>query len=196
MSWPKAMLPFGPELMLQRVARLLAEAVSPLVVVAAQRQDLPELPPDVQVVRDEHPGRGPLEGLRAGLAAMAPHAAAAYCTGCDVPLLVPDFVRYLLARLPQHDAVVAVEDGFPHPLAAVYRTSILPQIETLLAAGQLRFRDLLDRLQTCRINVEELRAVDPDLRTLHNLNLPANYLAALTLAGFAAPSDDILAKLQ
>ena len=67
---PKATLPFGPETMLQRVVRLLGTVVSPIVVVAAREQSLPELPDDVTVTRDEREQRGPLEGLRAGLKAL------------------------------------------------------------------------------------------------------------------------------
>ena len=44
MGVPKATLPFGPETMLQRVVRLLGTVVSPIVVVAAREQSLPELP--------------------------------------------------------------------------------------------------------------------------------------------------------
>ncbi len=70
MGTSKALLPFGPETMLQRVVRLLGEIVSPIVVVAALDQELPELPGSVIVTRDENEGRGPLEGLRAGLKAL------------------------------------------------------------------------------------------------------------------------------
>ncbi len=99
MGWSKATLPFGPELMLQRVARLLSEVVSPLVVVAAPQQELPPLPREIQVVRDRREGRGPLEGLCAGLEALQDRADAAYATSCDVPLLVPQFVPHH-GRLP------------------------------------------------------------------------------------------------
>ena len=92
MGVAKATLPFGPETMLQRVVRLLGTVVSPIVVVAARDQDLPVLPPDVIVTRDEREARGPLEGLRAGLKALPPAVDAAYVTSCDVPLLVPAFV--------------------------------------------------------------------------------------------------------
>ena len=37
MGTPKATLPFGPETMLQRVVRLLAAAVAPVIVVAAAK---------------------------------------------------------------------------------------------------------------------------------------------------------------
>ena len=39
MGRPKAWLPFGDELMLQRVVRILGEVVNPIVVVAAPGQD-------------------------------------------------------------------------------------------------------------------------------------------------------------
>ena len=70
MGVSKATLPFGPETMLQRVVRLLGTVVSPVVVVAAREQSLPELPDDITVARDEREQRGPLEGLRAGLTAL------------------------------------------------------------------------------------------------------------------------------
>src|SRR5262245_64236372 len=92
MGSSKALLPFGPELMLQRVVRLLSQVVSPIVVVAAPGQEIPPLPADVILTRDEREGRGPLEGLLAGLTAIAPHADAAYATSCDVPLLVSGVV--------------------------------------------------------------------------------------------------------
>src|SRR2546430_3416835 len=91
MGRPKATLPFGPELMLQRVVRLLGSVVRPIVVVAAPGQALPPLADDVLIARDERESRGPLEGLLAGLSTIMGHAEAAYATSCDVPLLAPAF---------------------------------------------------------------------------------------------------------
>ncbi|VAX42749.1 hypothetical protein MNBD_PLANCTO02-2155, partial [hydrothermal vent metagenome] len=47
MGQPKLLLPFGNELMLQRVVRILSTVVSPIVVVASQEQKLPQLPDHV-----------------------------------------------------------------------------------------------------------------------------------------------------
>src|SRR5437660_11771326 len=96
MGRPKAWLPFGDELMLPRVVRLLSEAVSPIVVVAAPDQDVPPLPPEVSIVRDEEKSRGPLQGLAAGLEAVRGRADAAYLSSCDVPFLKPAFVGRLI----------------------------------------------------------------------------------------------------
>jgi molybdopterin-guanine dinucleotide biosynthesis protein A len=195
MGLPKATLPFGPELMLQRIVRLLASVVSPIVVVAAPRQELPPLAKDVLVARDQREGHGPLEGLLAGLTAIAPYADAAYVTSCDVPLLMPAFVRRMLDHLAQYDVAVPVEGQLHHPLAAIYRTSVTGVIADLLAADQLRTVFLFDRVATCRVPVEELRSVDPRLDTLKNLNHPEDYLAALAEAGLA-PDPAVLAALE
>lgn len=187
MGYPKALLPFGPELMLQRVVRLLGEVASPLVVVAAAGQELPSLPAEVQIVRDEREARGPLEGLRAGLAAIQGQAELAYATSCDVPLLKTAFVRHLfsLAEEGRWQIVVPEAEGFTHPLSAVYAPSVLPEIEALLAADRLRPVYLFDRVATRVVPAEDLHTVDPQLDTLRNLNHPADYQAALKAAGFA-----------
>ena len=187
MGSSKALLHFGGETMLQRVVRLLGAVVSPLVVVAAPDQALPELPASVIVTRDEREGRGPLEGLRAGLTALPADVEMAYVTSCDVPLLVPAFVDRMVALLGDDDIAVMEIDGFPHPLSAVYRRRTLPHVEALLAADRLRPVFLFDAVRTRRVSPAEMTAVDPELLTLRNLNTPQDYLDALATAGLAPP---------
>ena len=181
MGSPKALLPFGRETMLQRVVRLLGSVVTPIVVVSARDQALPMLPGYARIARDERKGRGPLEGLRAGLKALPASVEAAYVTSCDVPLLVPDFVRLMVDLLGDHDIAVMEIDGFPHPLSAVYRRAILPHVEALLAGDRLRPADLFDALKTRRVRPSEVASVDPGLLTLRNLNTPEEYREALKL---------------
>ena len=185
MGTSKAMLPFGPETMLQRVVRVLGTAVSPIVVVAAPEQELPALPADVTIARDEREARGPLEGLRAGLKALPGGIESAYVTSCDVPLLVPGFVERLIDLLGDHDIAVMEIDGFAHPLSAVYRRDVLPHVESLLAQDRLRPAFLFDAVRTRRVLPAEMMAVDPELLTLRNLNTREDYLAALSDAGLS-----------
>ncbi|WP_254508585.1 molybdenum cofactor guanylyltransferase [Anatilimnocola floriformis] len=184
MGAPKAALPFGPELMLQRVYRLLSEVVQPIVVVSAADQVLPELPADALFAQDEQPSRGPLEGLRAGMKVMQPLCDLVYVTSCDVPLLQPGFVRRMLELAEGYEAAATVDGEFVHPLSAAYRTSLVGKIEQLLNADQLRPNALLKQINTRFVTVEEMRTVDPQLSTLRNLNRPEEYLAALREAGF------------
>jgi molybdenum cofactor guanylyltransferase len=179
MGASKALLPFGPETMLQRVVRLLSQVVAPIVAVAAADQVLPELPADVIVTRDEQVGRGPLEGLRAGLKALPAHVEAAYVTSCDVPLLVPAFVQQMLQFAEGFDVAVIELDGFAHPLSAVYRRTTLAHVEELLANNRLRPAFLFDAVKTRRVHAAEV-TTDPELHTLQNLNTPEDYAEALT----------------
>ena len=189
MGRDKATLPFGPEQMLQRVVRLLGQVVDlgKIVVVAAPGQTLPELPVGVSVAHDSRQARGPLEGLAAGLRSLSGRADAVYATSCDVPLLVPSFVERMFDLLGEYDIAVPRDGQHHHPLAAVYRLTVLAHVQKLLDADRLRPRFLFDEVNTREVPVEELRSVDPQLSTLENLNHPEDYRAALVAAGFAEP---------
>jgi molybdopterin-guanine dinucleotide biosynthesis protein A len=187
MGLPKATLPFGNETLLTRVVRIVSSVVQPVVVVAAADQPLPPLPPQTLVTRDELPGRGPLQGMAAGLSALPHRVTAAYVTGCDVPLLVPAFVRRMLELLEDFEIAIPLDGERHHPLAAVYRVTILDRAVALLAADQLRPRSLLELARTRRVPVAELSDIDPELDSLRNLNRREEYIAALARAGLETP---------
>ena len=188
MGRPKAWLPFAGETMLGRVVRLLGTVVSPVIVVAAPGQDLPTLPAEVEVVRDPERGRGPLQGLAAGLLALTGRVGAAYVSSCDVPFLQPSFVRRMIELLGDQSIAVPDVGGYRHPLAAVYRVEVLDVVRRLLEEDRLRPAFLFDRVPTRLANESELAAVDPGLQTLRNLNTPQDYETALREAeGTAGP---------
>jgi molybdopterin-guanine dinucleotide biosynthesis protein A len=78
--------------------------------------------------------------------------------------------------------------GFAHPLSAVYRRDTLPYVESLLAEDRLRPAFLFDAVRTRRVQPAEMEPVDPELRTLRNLNTREDYLAALSDAGLPRES--------
>jgi molybdopterin-guanine dinucleotide biosynthesis protein A len=179
MGRPKAWLPFGDELMLLRVVRILSEVVAPIAVVAAPDQDLPQLSPEVIVARDPEEGRGPVQGLAAGLAALAGRCDAVYLSSCDVPFLQAAFVRTMIELLGDYSICVPRVGEYHHPLAAVYRMGIRDAAEGLLAENRLRPVFLFDAVPTRVVGVQELADVDPTFQSLRNLNTPAEYEAAL-----------------
>lgn len=179
MGRPKAWLPFGPETLLQRVARLMGEVVEPLVVVAAPGQDIPELPAAVDIVRDEEQGRGPLQGLLAGLEGLRGKADAAYVSSCDVPFLRPAFIRRLIDLIGEQWICVPRVGEYHHPLAAVYRLEVVDIVRRLLAADRLRPFFLFEAAPTRVVEADELNASDPTFVSLRNLNTPEEYEKAL-----------------
>jgi molybdopterin-guanine dinucleotide biosynthesis protein A len=179
MGRPKAWLPIGGEFMLPRVVHILGQVASPLIAVAAVRQDLPALPDGTQIIRDESEGRGPLQGLAAALAALDGRADATYLSSCDVPFLEPAFVRRMIDLAGSYSACVPHVDGREHPLAAVYRLDAFSAVRQLLAADRLRMSGLFEIVPTRFVEASELTDVDPALRSLRNLNTPDDYEAAL-----------------
>jgi molybdopterin-guanine dinucleotide biosynthesis protein A len=183
MGRPKLSLPFGDETMLGRVVRIVGEVVSPVVVVAAANQELPPLPAGTIVAHDETERQGPLAGLAAGLAALRDRADAAYVSACDVPLLKAAFIRALIDALGRHEMAVPRGEEYHHTLAAVYRTMLEGRIRDLIAAGHLRSQLLVQESDARLVDPADLRAVDPELESLRNVNTPADYKAALRSAG-------------
>ncbi len=184
MGRPKAWLPFGEERMLQRVVRLLAQAAEPIIVVAAPDQEIPVVPDEVAVVRDEARGRGPLQGLAAGLQALEGRAEAAFVSSCDVPFLRPALVRRMAELLGDAAICVPHVGNHHHPLAAVYRLEVLPAVRRLLSEDRLRPFYLFEAVPTRVVEAAELLDVDPEFQTLRNLNTPEDYAAALRAAEF------------
>lgn len=176
MGRAKAWLPFGAEFLLQRVVRVVGSVVNPVVVVAAIDQELPVLPKSVEIVRDFQPDSGPLAGFAAGLAALEGRVDAVYLASCDTPGIDSDFVRFVIAQLGNAPAAVPMVAGFSHPLSGVYRLSARAAVDAMLAAGELRMRDLLPMLPAIAIPESAL----PNRAGLVNINTPEEYKAALT----------------
>jgi molybdopterin-guanine dinucleotide biosynthesis protein A len=180
MGREKASLPFHGESLLARVVRIVAPLAGEVIVVAREGQAMPpDLPRDVRVVCDDTPGAGPLAGIAAGLAAA--RDGLVFVTACDAPLLEPALVELLFARAAAADAAVAVAGGFPNPLLAVYRTSVLPHARALLAANLRRPVFLFDRVRTDVVGEADVRAADPLLRSFHDCDTPEAYQEALVL---------------
>ncbi len=188
MGSPKGLLPFGSELMLQRIVRVIREVVTDVVVVAAAGQELPALPPDVIIARDRQPDQGPLEGIVQGLMTLPTACDVAYVSGCDVPLLQADWIRELLRLRQGWDVVVPRDGSFHHPLSAVYHRRCVGPIELLLSDGRRRPVYLFDCVRTREVDVESLRFVDPELQSIQNVNTPDAYQRAL---GLARKRDDV-----
>jgi len=186
MGTPKAALEWHGSTLLRRTAAIVARVTEgPVVVVRAPGQDLPALPPGTEVVDDPREGLGPVQGLAAGLAALAGRAEIAFVSSTDMPFLHPAFVRRVL-RAAQEGADVAlpVARGYPQPLAAAYRTALAAVAERLVAEQRLRPAFLFELCAVTRLDETALRAdpvlaaLDPGLDSVINVNSLDDYQAA------------------
>jgi len=200
MGTPKAALEWHGSTLLGRTAGIVARAVNgPVVVVSAAGQDLPDLPKQATVVEDPRQGKGPVQGIAAGLAALSGQAEAAFISSTDLPFLHPAFIRRVLRVLDERagtDVALPVARGYPQPLAAAYRVSLAETAERLVKEDRLRPAFLFDECRVERLDDAALKqdpvlaALDPDLDSVLNVNEPADYRAAR-----ARPAPEVTVQL-
>jgi len=174
MGSDKSVLPWHGSTLLRRVTGILQRVADPVVVVAAPGH-APDPAPDVELAFDSVPGRGPLEGIAAGLRAVGDRRPAAFVAAVDMPFLHPAFAERLAALLGDAEVALPEANGHRHPTAAVYRTGVLPVLEQLLEAGSLEPANLFARVSVRIVEPQEL--AEPG--SLENLNTPEDYRAAL-----------------
>jgi molybdopterin-guanine dinucleotide biosynthesis protein A len=199
MGTPKAALEWHGSTLLRRAVGILARvADGPVVVVRAAGQDLPVLPAGTMVVEDPAEGKGPVQGIAAGLAALAGQAEAAFVSSTDMPFLHPAFVRHVL-RVVREDGVdvcLPVARGYMQPLAAAYRTSLAGTVARLVKEDRLRPAFLFGECAVRRLDDAALKsdpllaALDPELDSVLNVNEPGDYQAAR-----ARPAPEVTVRL-
>ena len=195
MGTAKAALEWHGSTLLRHVTGVVSRAVDgPVFVVRALGQELPELDPRVVLCDDLEEGRGPMQGLAVGLAAAAEHSETAFVCSTDLPFLHAAFVLAVLRGFEPDaktresegtpDVVLPFVHGYRQPMAAGYRTDLVPRINRLLEAQRLRPAHLFEECNVRQLDDAELlsdarlASVDPDLDSVVNVNEPDEYRAA------------------
>ena len=170
MGRDKAALPAGDGTVIEHLARRLAPVVDETIIAGGS-----DRPPfgGVRAVADHQPGLGPLAGMLAGLAAAK--ARHVFVAGCDLPDIEPALVGLVRALAGDFEAVVPRPDLEPEGVCTLYVRELAPRIEELLDAGERSIKSLLDRSYVRYVESDELRAVDPELRSFRNINTAADY---------------------
>ena len=160
--------------LLHHAALRVAEVCDDVVVVLAPGTDGAGLPPGIRTTNDPTEGEGPLAGLHTGLLA-AVRSDIVVVVGGDMPDLRVAVVREMLRVLDAAavDAVVLGDADGPRPLPGVLRTwPAADMTHTLLHAGRRRLRDVIDGLRTAVIDEATWTALDPERRSLFDVDEP------------------------
>ena len=155
----------------EHLASILTSLCSEVLIVARDEAHATGLMlPGVRVVFDLVPDSGPLMGLYTGLRAIKMQHA--LVVAVDMPFVSPTVLSFLLSQ-PQTDAMlVPLVNDVPQVLLALYPHSILPFIEERIRQGRRDPRSLLEIAPVQYISEEQLRQVDPHLRSFINVNTP------------------------
>jgi molybdopterin-guanine dinucleotide biosynthesis protein A len=152
----------------QRVIDVLREVADEVFIVANDERFATL---GLRVVPDRFPEGGVLGGIATGIGA-ATHDRV-LVAACDMPFLRAEVFRALVEHSDGVDAVVPRTAGEYETLHALYTKACLVPIERALGAGKMRVVSFFDDVRVRLLEENDLRAVDPELRSFVNVNTPA-----------------------
>jgi molybdopterin-guanine dinucleotide biosynthesis protein A len=71
-----------------------------------------------------------------------------------------------------YDVVIPVLDDGYHPIHALYSRRCITPIKQLIRTGNFKITDFFNRVRVRKVTPEELRAVDPPMEAVLNINTP------------------------
>jgi molybdopterin-guanine dinucleotide biosynthesis protein A len=166
---PKGLEVVGGERILDRLVRVMQEALGqpPLLVANAPGGD--RWRPDLRTIPDVRPGLGALGGIyTAVMAAPAP----VVCVAWDMPFVSPELIAQLGGALDQADAVLPESHGRRgvEPLCAAYGPACAAAIAESLDRGDLRAIGFHDRIRVSILSLDRIRALDDPELLFFNVN--------------------------
>lgn len=167
------------ERIIDRQLEVLCKRFDAIAIVGSSFEVPVGLP--LHSLADRVGGKGPVDGIASGLA-WSPEPWLFVVAG-DMPYLSLPLIDALLARRTPASDIVCVEmEGRAEPLFALYHRRLLPLLDTRLATGRLRARDLVvpggAGIQTTGLTEAEVRQIDPKLLSFRNLNRPEDVLTS------------------
>jgi len=154
---------------IERLVDSLKEVTDEIIIVARDQEQCGRFTAlqDVRCIMDIRQGIGPIGGLHAG--ASAAKGSLLFVSACDMPCIEKAVVSYLFDAIGDADAAIPCWSAdMLEPLHAVYRRHVL--VRYLESHESNSLRPLIRSLNTRYVPVEDLRLLDPRLRTFTNIN--------------------------
>jgi len=168
MGSDKAFLTLGEETLLSRALRIAGAVAEKVRIVGDARK----FAAFSQVVEDVYRDRGPLGGIHAALSSSATDWN--LMLAVDLPFAGPEFLRYLLLRARESDAMITVPraGGGLQPLCAVYQRRFVEVAEASLFEGKNKIDALFAKAVTRVIEEDELARAGFSTEMFRNVNTP------------------------
>lgn len=168
MGRDKAWLDLGDGVpLVRRVADVLTLVAAELIVVAHDERYASLGYP---VVPDRYGEKGAFGGIATAVAATRGELVCV--AACDMPWPSIDVYRLLVRLAEGYDVVIPRVGNDFETMHAVYGRTCLAAMERALARGDMRVISFFQDVKVRALSAEELRAVDPELRSFVNLNTP------------------------
>ncbi|MFN4218650.1 MAG: molybdenum cofactor guanylyltransferase [Candidatus Bipolaricaulia bacterium] len=195
LGYDKALLPWRGRTLIQYLVTYLQEVSDDVLVVTGTERRYQELL-TVPIFPDEIRDIGPLGGLYTGLKhARSPYSLA---VACDMPFVNKAVIDLLKDNAEGRGgfetrpwAVVPSIQNHRVPTCAIYHKDCLSVIEKLHAQGRSSLHALLDSVPLKILSEDEVRAVDPTLRSFVNINTQADWESCMPLGAVLSSESEL-----
>ena len=161
MGRPKALIQIENTTLIERIVAVACCVADDILLLGQPTFALPESLSTIEVIPDRHCDTGPIGGLEALLLQRPGHAC--ILLACDMPHLSEALLRRLTAVEDGFDAAVcrtpepnAKSPGRWHPCCSLYHASVLPIVESAIAAGRYGMNAMLAELNLAAGLVRDL----------------------------------------
>jgi molybdopterin-guanine dinucleotide biosynthesis protein A len=159
----------GDQMILESIYGIFADLFKEIIIVVNDPREFAGW--DMTVVTDIIPSKCALGGLHAGL--FYASFDQAYVTACDTPFVNRSVIEHIVSQAQTgYDVVIPRTDDGLEPLSAVYSKDCIPLIEKNLENNIFMIKKFFRKKRIKEIPVEALKALDPEMRFVFNINTP------------------------
>lgn len=175
MGTNKSLLPINGKPTIQHIAEELQKITKDIIIISNHPSDYDFLP--FKIYEDRFLDKGPLAGIESALYYQP--ADLYLFAACDMPFIQADIYQLLLANMEDNDVIIPKYEERIHPLAGIYRKTVLPYVQQQLSKDDLKVRRLFDYLKVKYVG--DYPEIAGEILTKHffNMNKPEEYQKAL-----------------
>ncbi len=164
----KALVKIDGVPLIERVIKVMRSVFQNLILVTNTPDEYSYL--KIPMYEDLIKGLGPLGGIFTGLSVISDDAG--FFVACDMPSLNRELICYMVEKRKRFDAVIPRVSWKMETLHAIYSKVCLPQIRRLIDLHEYQVFRFFSEVSIRYIDEDELRSVDPELRSFFNINSP------------------------
>ena len=137
-------------------------------VIIVTSDSVPYLKYNAIIVNDIIKNKGPLGGIYTALYYMKSDSC--FVAACDMPFLNENLIRYMMENVGRDWIYTIKRDDRFEPLHTIYNKRCIKTVKEMLLSDNLKVSPLFSELKAKVAPIEEVRRIDPDLKSLKNIN--------------------------
>lgn len=164
----KALVEFQGIRLIERVVRTLRPIFRHLILITNTPHEYGYI--GLPAYEDLVKGIGPLGGIYTGLKVISDETG--FFVACDMPFLNSELINHTIKIREGFDAVIPRINWKVEALHALYSRKCLSAIKEMIDSKEYQIIKFFNKINVRYIEEEEIRLIDPKLRSFYNINRP------------------------